>query len=130
MKLLAALAAYTSKLRLGLRFAFWLVLAGKIERHGSPDDFLQGRLIDFFPFVHIDGAPDIPFEAGVEETGRVGQRSSLGKRHLDVVLVRLSRADDAATLASVFPGQSPSSLIFWSMNAEADSIRFFRTARN
>src|SRR5215471_12217749 len=27
------------------------------------------------------------------------------------------------TFASIFPRQSPSSLIFWSMNAEADSIR-------
>ena len=47
---------------LGLR----LVLVLEIERHGSADEVLQGRLIDLVAFVDVDGAPDIPLEAGVE----------------------------------------------------------------
>ena|SRR5262252_6873898 len=42
----------------------WLAL--EIERHCSPDQVLQGSLIDLVAFVDVDGAPDIPFEAGVE----------------------------------------------------------------
>ena len=44
----------------------WLALALEIERHGSADEILQGRLIDLVAFVDVDGAPDIPGEAGVE----------------------------------------------------------------
>jgi hypothetical protein len=43
-----------------------LALALEIERHGSADEILQGRLIDLVAFVDVDGAPDIPVEAGVE----------------------------------------------------------------
>ena len=32
----------------------------------SADEILQGRLIDLVAFVDVDGAPDIPVEAGVE----------------------------------------------------------------
>ena len=39
-----------------------------IERHSRTDQLLQGRLIDLVLFVDVDGASDIPFEAGVEET--------------------------------------------------------------
>ena len=45
---------------LGLAFAL------EIERDCSPDEILQGRLIDLVAFVNVDGAPDIPVEAGVE----------------------------------------------------------------
>jgi hypothetical protein len=38
----------------------------EIERHGSADEIFQGRLIDLVAFVDVDGAPDIPLEAGVE----------------------------------------------------------------
>ena len=46
----------------------WLTLALEleIERHGSADKTLQGRLIDLVAFVDVDGAPDIAVEAGVE----------------------------------------------------------------
>jgi len=43
-----------------------LVLALEIERHCCADEILQGRLIDLVTFVDVDGAPDIPLEAGVE----------------------------------------------------------------
>src|SRR2546429_5755176 len=88
MKLVGPLAARSPGLR--------LALALEIERHCSADEILQGRLIDLVAFVDVDGAPDIPLEAGVEQTGRVLQRSSPGKCHLDDVLMGLSRADDAA----------------------------------
>src|SRR5437588_4207106 len=92
MKLVGPLAARSPGLRLGLR----LVLALEIERHCGADEILQRRLIDLVAFVDVDGAPDIPLEAGVEQTRRVFQRSSLGKSHLDGVLVRLAGTDDAA----------------------------------
>ena len=46
----------------GLRVA----LALEIERHCGADEILQGSLIELVAFVDIDGAPDIPVEAGVE----------------------------------------------------------------
>jgi hypothetical protein len=51
-------------LRLGLGLGLRLGL--EIERDGSADEILQGRLIDVVAFVDVDGAPDIAFEAGVE----------------------------------------------------------------
>jgi hypothetical protein len=50
----------------GLRLVLALVLEIEIERHCSADEILQGRLIDLASFVDVDGAPDIPVEAGVE----------------------------------------------------------------
>ena len=58
MKLAGPLAARSPGLR--------LVLALEIECHRSADEILQGRLIDLVAFVDVDGAPDIPVEAGVE----------------------------------------------------------------
>jgi len=58
MKLAGPLAARSPGLR--------LALALEIERHGRADEILQGRLIDLAAFVDVDGAPDIPLEAGVE----------------------------------------------------------------
>ena len=58
MKLVGPLATRSPGLR--------LALALEIERHCSADEILQGRLIDFVAFVDVDGAPDIPVEAGVE----------------------------------------------------------------
>ncbi len=60
MKLAGPLAAGSPGLRLGLAFAL------EIERYCSADEILQGRLIDLVTFVDVDGAPDIPVEAGVE----------------------------------------------------------------
>jgi len=57
-KLVGPLAAGSPGLR--------LVLALEIERHCSADEILQGLLVDLVAFVDVDGAPDIPFEAGVE----------------------------------------------------------------
>ena len=58
MNLVGPLAARSAWLR--------LALALEIERHGSADEILQGRLIDLVAFVDVDGAPDIPVQAGVE----------------------------------------------------------------
>ena len=61
------LAARSPGLRLATcRPVAWLALALEIERHCSAEEILQGRLIDSVAFVDVDGAPDIPFEAGVE----------------------------------------------------------------
>ena len=48
------------------RLGLGLGLTLEIERHRSADEILQGRFIDFVAFVDVDGAPDIPLEAGVE----------------------------------------------------------------
>ena len=58
MKLLGPLAVRSPGLR--------LALALDIERHCRADEILQGRLVHLFAFVDVDGAPDIPIEAGVE----------------------------------------------------------------
>jgi hypothetical protein len=54
------------RLGLGLWLGLGLRLGLEIERDGSADEILQGRLIDLVAFVDVDGAPDIAFEAGVE----------------------------------------------------------------
>ena len=61
MKLVGPLVARTLRLRLAFGF--------EIERHCGADEILQCRLIDLVAFVNVDGAPDIPVEAGVEQTG-------------------------------------------------------------
>ena len=58
MKLVGPLAARSPGLR--------LALALEIERYCSADEILQCRLIDLVDLVDVDGAPDIPVEAGVE----------------------------------------------------------------
>jgi hypothetical protein len=60
MKLFGPLAAHSAGLR--------LALALEIERHCSADEIFQGGLIVFVAFVDVDGAPDIPVEARVEQT--------------------------------------------------------------
>jgi len=64
--LLACVGSFRSSSLAGLRLALRLGLALEIERHGSTNEVLQGRLIDLVAVVDVDGAPDIPFEAGVE----------------------------------------------------------------
>ncbi len=66
MKLVGPLAGGSPGLRLGLRLVLRVALALEIERHCSADESLQGHLIDPVAFVDVDGAPDIPVEAGVE----------------------------------------------------------------
>ena len=61
-KLAGALAARTA----GLWLWFGLALGMEIESHRIADEGLQGRFIELFAFVDVDGAPDIPVEAGVE----------------------------------------------------------------
>ena len=60
MTLVGPLAAHSPGLRLAL------ALEMEIERYYSADEILQGRLIDIVALVDVDGAPHIPFEAGVE----------------------------------------------------------------
>jgi hypothetical protein len=47
-------------------YALRPTLAHEIERHRGADEIRQGRLIDLVAFMDVDGAPDIPVEAGVE----------------------------------------------------------------
>jgi len=49
-----------------LAAGFGLLLPLRLSATAAPDEILQGRLIDLVAFVDVDGAPDIPVEAGVE----------------------------------------------------------------
>lgn len=60
-----SIRSFTDALAAGSR-GLRLAIALEIERHGSADEVSQGRFIDVVAFVNVDGAPDIPFEAGVE----------------------------------------------------------------
>src|SRR5262245_49895810 len=80
-----------------------LVLTLEVEHHRGADEILQGLLVDLLAFMDVDGAPDIPLEAGVEEPRRILQRGSFGEGHLDGLLVRLPGAHDAG----VRPDRSP-----------------------
>ena len=63
MRLVGPLAGRSPGLRLVLTFE---PLELEIERHCSANEILQGRLIDLLAFPDVDGAPDVPLEAGVE----------------------------------------------------------------
>src|SRR4030095_15962922 len=87
-----ATEADLSPRRARLRFALDSL---EIERHCAANEIFQGLHIDLVAFVDVDGAPDFAVQTRVEETCGVLQAGSLGKCHLDGILVRLSRADDA-----------------------------------
>ena len=65
----------------------------EIESHCFPDEFLQRGVVDLVLFPDVDGAPDLPLEAGVEQARRIPQRSALEERQLDDGLVGLAGAD-------------------------------------
>ena len=44
----------------------WLAFAFEVEGDCGPDEIFQGRLIDLVAFVDVDGAPNVPIQAGVE----------------------------------------------------------------
>jgi hypothetical protein len=48
----------------GLRFGFRLrlVLAGKVQRDGFPDESFQSIGVDLLVFMDVDGAPDVSFK--------------------------------------------------------------------
>src|SRR5690606_39007236 len=43
-------------------------LALPVQRNGGTDQVLERGLVDLLPFTDVDGAPDFPLEAGVEQT--------------------------------------------------------------
>src|SRR6188474_917501 len=69
------------------------LVALQIQRDGLTDEVLQCAFVDLVMFLDVDGAPDLPLEARVEETRRIVQRSTLEERQLDHVLVGLTGAD-------------------------------------
>ena len=46
-------------------------LLGGVQGHGGADERLQRLFIDRVALADIDGAPDIAFEAGIEEARRI-----------------------------------------------------------
>jgi len=63
---------------------------GLVQGHGGSNERLQRRRFQFLAFVEVDGAPDVAFEAGIEEGGRVPQSGSSCEGHLHHLLVRLA----------------------------------------
>src|SRR5436309_14702100 len=49
--------------------------------------------VELVIFFDVDGTPDLPLKAGVEETRRIVQSSALEERQLDHVLVGLTSTD-------------------------------------
>ena len=43
-------------------------LALEVQRNSCADEFLEGRFVYLVPFTNIDGTPDLPIQAGVEQT--------------------------------------------------------------
>ena len=45
-----------------------MFLASEIQRHSFPNEVLQCIFVDLVIFFDVDGTPDLPVKAGVEET--------------------------------------------------------------
>jgi hypothetical protein len=56
--------------------------ARRVQCHGGANERLQRLFIDLVALMQTDGTPDVAFEAGVEEAGRVRQRGALGEGQL------------------------------------------------
>jgi hypothetical protein len=57
------------------------------------NEVIQGTFVNLVMFFDVDGMPDLPVKAGVEETCRIVQSSTLEEGQLDHVLVGLTRTD-------------------------------------
>ena len=71
---------------------------GRVQCHGGANERLQRLLVDRVALMEIDGAARVAFEAGVEEAGRILQRSTLGEGHLHGGPVRLAGADHSVVV--------------------------------
>jgi hypothetical protein len=79
---------------------------GGVERSGGLDEGFECLFVERLALAQIDGAAGVAVEAGVEEAGRVVQRSALRKGQLHDGLVGLARADDPGLL----PHRNPTPL--------------------
>src|SRR6266853_1398657 len=70
-----------------------LLSARSIESGGRADERLERIRVNLLTLVNVDGAPDVPVKARVEELGRIFQGSALKEGQLHYRFVRLSRAD-------------------------------------
>src|SRR5690606_8712582 len=66
-----------------------------VQRRSGKNELLQAFLVDNVALAEIDGAPDVAFEARIEEARRVLKRGAPGEGQLHLVLVRLAGADDS-----------------------------------
>src|SRR5689334_2503509 len=73
-----------------------LFLRGGVESDRVADERLEGGLVQLVAFVQIDGAPQVAFEAGIEQVFRVLELGALGEGELDDGLVGFAGADDPA----------------------------------
>jgi DNA-binding MarR family transcriptional regulator len=65
-----------------------------IQGNGGTNESSESLLVNLVAFVEIDGAPDIAFQARVEQARRVFERRALREGHLHHALVGLARAND------------------------------------
>lgn len=72
-----------------------LIERGGIGRYCSPDELLEGSLFYLLPFMEIDRAPQVAFQAGIKELARIFDGRASKEREFDGLLVRLSGADSA-----------------------------------
>src|SRR5678810_1268655 len=79
---------------------------GRVQRRCVAAKGLEGLLIDLVSLMEVNGAPRVPFEAGVEEICWILERGSLGEGELHLVLVGLAGADHPV----VVPHRDPSPL--------------------
>ncbi len=132
----------------GLRFGLLLAHGLEIERYGSADEILQRRLITLSPswmsmarltfplrleLKRPEGPPtQLPWQMSSSRrscTSLPCRRRRRGRRRESPIHFHSSTISGSVlwmtsrTFASVFPRESPSSLIFASMNAEADSTQ-------
>src|SRR5215470_564652 len=73
-------------------FTFRLAAARRVQRHRTPDERLERRLVELLAFTKVDGTPRVALEAGVEEPRGVLHLSPFEKRQLHHALIGLARA--------------------------------------
>src|SRR3984893_10540830 len=83
------------RIPLGLCFLRRCRLARTVEGDRLANERLEGGLVNFLPFVDVDGAAYVSLETRVEETGWILQRRALGEGKLHDILVGFAGADDA-----------------------------------
>src|SRR3954466_7307200 len=69
------------------------LLARQVQRHGFTNEVLQCVVVDRVVLLDVDGTPDLPLEAGVEQTRGIAHSGTLEEGQLDHVLVGLAGTD-------------------------------------
>lgn len=104
-----SIPSHSSWLFVGFRFFFGFRLTQTVEGVRLAEESLKRVRVYLLALRNIDGAPGVAFQAGVEQSRRVLQRSALGEGHLHDALVGLASADHPL----VIPNRNASPLPFF-----------------